>query len=123
PGAAILLVDDDPGILQAAAILFRVMGFTPLTATSLEDAVTAFNANAARIRAAVLDANVGDGTSAPLLDAIKGSVPTLPCIIASGYSEQKTATVFAGHRYDAFLGKPYTRSELAGILARFSLVS
>ena len=122
PGAAILLVDDDPGILQAAAILFRVMGFTPLTATSLEDAVTAFNANAARIRAAVLDANVGDGTSAPLLDAIKGSVPTLPCIIASGYSEQKTATVFAGHRYDAFLGKPYTRSELAGILARFSLV-
>ena len=122
PGAAILLVDDDPGILQAAAILFRVMGFQPLTATSLEDAVTAFNANAARIRAAVLDANVGDGTSAPLLDAIKGSVPTLPCIIASGYSEQKTATVFAGHRYDAFLGKPYTRSELAGILARFSLV-
>ena len=122
PGAAILLVDDDPGILQAAAILFRVMGFQPLTATSLEDAVTAFNANAAHIRAAVLDANVGDGTSAPLLDAIKGSVPTLPCIIASGYSEQKTATVFAGHRYDAFLGKPYTRSELAGILARFSLV-
>ena len=122
PGAAILLVDDDPGILQAAAILFRVMGFTPLTATSLEEAVSAFNANAQRIRAAVLDANVGDGTSAPLLDAIKGSVPTLPCIIASGYSEQKTATVFAGHRYDAFLGKPYTRSELAGILARFSLV-
>ena len=122
PGAAILLVDDDPGILQAAAILFRVMGFTPLTATSLEEAVTAFNANAQRIRAAVLDANVGDGTSAPLLDAIKGSVPTLPCIIASGYSEQKTATVFEGHRYDAFLGKPYTRSELAGILARFGLV-
>lgn len=122
PGAAILLVDDDPGILQAAAILFRVMGFTPLTATSLEEAVSAFNANAQRIRAAVLDANVGDGTSAPLLDAIKGSVPTLPCIIASGYSEQKTATVFEGHRYDAFLGKPYTRSELAGILARFSLV-
>ena len=98
------------------------MGFTPLTATSLEEAVTAFNANAQRIRAAVLDANVGESTSAPLLDAIKGSVPTLPCIIASGYSEQKTATVFAGHRYDAFLGKPYTRSELAGILARFSLV-
>lgn len=122
PGAAILLVDDDPGILQAAAILFRVMGFQPLTATSLEEAVAAFNANAARIRATVLDANVGDGTSAPLLDAIKGSVPTLPCIIASGYSEQKTATVFAGHRYDAFLGKPYTRSELAAILARFSLV-
>ena len=122
PGAAILLVDDDPGILQAAAILFRVMGFTPLTATSLEEAVSAFNANAQRIRAAVLDANVGDGTSAPLLDAIKGSVPTLPCIIASGYSEQKTATVFEGHRYDAFLGKPYTRSELAGILARFGLV-
>ena len=122
PGAAILLVDDDPGILQAAAILFRVMGFTPLTATSLEEAVSAFNANAQRIRAAVLDANVGESTSAPLLDAIKGSVPTLPCIIASGYSEQKTATVFAGHRYDAFLGKPYTRSELAGILARFSLV-
>ena len=122
PGAAILLVDDDPGILQAAAILFRVMGFTPLTATSLEEAVSAFNANAQRIRAAVLDANVGESTSAPLLDAIKGSVPTLPCIIASGYSEQKTATVFEGHRYDAFLGKPYTRSELAGILARFSLV-
>ena len=122
PGAAILLVDDDPGILQAAAILFRVMGFTPLTATSLEEAVTAFNANAQRIRAAVLDANVGESTSAPLLDAIKGSVPTLPCIIASGYSEQKTETVFAGHRYDAFLGKPYTRSERAGILARFDLV-
>ena len=122
PGAAILLVDDDPGILQAAAILFRVMGFTPLTATSLEEAVSAFNANAQRIRAAVLDANVGESTSAPLLDAIKGSVPTLPCIIASGYSEQKTATVFEGHRYDAFLGKPYTRSELAGILARFDLV-
>ena len=122
PGAAILLVDDDPGILQAAAILFRVMGFTPLTATSLDEAVAAFNANAQRIRATVLDANVGEGTSAPLLDAIKGSVPTLPCIIASGYSEQKTATVFEGHRYDAFLGKPYTRSELAGILARFSLV-
>ena len=122
PGAAILLVDDDPGILQAAAILFRVMGFAPLAATSLEEAVAAFNANAQRIRAAVLDANVGEGTSAPLLDAIKGSVPTLPCIIASGYSEQKTATVFEGHRYDAFLGKPYTRSELAGILARFSLV-
>ena len=122
PGAAILLVDDDPGILQAAAILFRVMGFTPLTATSLEEAVAAFNANAQRIRAAVLDANVGESTSAPLLDAIKGSVPTLPCIIASGYSEQKTATVFEGHRYDAFLGKPYTRSELAGILGRFSLV-
>ena len=122
PGAAILLVDDDPGILQASTILFLAMGFSPLTATSIDEAVAAFNANALRIRAAVLDANVGDGTSAPILDTIKDSHPTLPCIIASGYSEKKTASAFAGHRYDAFLGKPYTRSELAGILARFSLV-
>lgn len=120
-GAQILLLDDDPGILRATSILLRSLGVTPIGAGTMDEAAAAFNANLGTVRAAFLDANIGDQKTVPLLAAIKESAPNLPCVIVSGYSPEKTAEVFADTHYDAFLGKPFTRNELKNLLIRIGL--
>lgn len=120
-GARVLLLDDDPGILQSTSILLRSLGVSPIGAATMEEATAAFNANLGSIRAAFLDANIGDQKTVPLLAAIKESAPALPCVIVSGYSPEKTAEVFADTHYDAFLGKPFTRNELKNLLVRIGL--
>jgi CheY-like chemotaxis protein len=54
-----------------------------------------------------------------LLSILRLSRPDLPTIILSGHAEERVRTTFASARYDAFLGKPYTRDELKAVLQNF----
>jgi len=67
----------------------------------------------------LLDAQAGSLDNVRLLSILRLSRPDIPTIILSGHPEERIRAMFANERYDAFLGKPYTRDELRAALQRF----
>ncbi len=112
----ILMLDDDPAILQSSALLLGSMNTEVLMANNSEDALKIFCANKDRIDIVFLDANMGESTTLPILKDLRNLDPLLPCVIVSGYAESKIRSLFNSDLYNGFLGKPYTRSDITEIL-------
>ena len=115
----VLLVEDDPAILRTTRIVLRSLGVEALTAASQREAQTLFSQHADAIRLLLLDAQAGSLDNVRLLSILRLSRPDIPTIILSGHPEERIRAMFANERYDAFLGKPYTRDELRAALQRF----
>src|SRR5262249_31051774 len=74
-----LVADDEPMVRQVSELMLRQMGFEVLTATNGEEAVSAFTANADRIRLVLLDLMmpVMDGTEALAAIRDRSAVPVI----------------------------------------------
>ncbi|MGI5868819.1 MAG: ATP-binding protein [Kiritimatiellia bacterium] len=116
----VLMLDDDPAILQSSAILLTSLNVEPILANTQNDAYQLFLKNHATIDLVFLDANVDQMSSLPLLERFRKISPATPCVIVSGYAEARIKCIFKAELYDAFLGKPYTRADMQGILERFA---
>jgi signal transduction histidine kinase/CheY-like chemotaxis protein len=119
----VLLVEDDPAILRTTSVVLRSLGIETLAASSQREAQTLFSRHADAIRLLLLDAQVGSFDNVRLLSTLRLSRPDLPAVILSGHAEGRVRTMFASVRYDAFLGKPYTRDELKAVLQNFITLS
>ncbi|MBP1625837.1 MAG: tmoS [Holophagaceae bacterium] len=108
----LLLVDDDAPLLEATGDLLEAMGFTPLTARDGLEALERFQAHRAEIRCVITDLTMPRLDGWGTLSALRQIDPSLPVILASGYDQ---GHVLAGHQTDrpnAFLGKPFSMSQL-----------
>ena len=82
--SSVLVVDDDPLIMAAAAELFRQAGHSVVRARSYEEAVAALRADA-RIRLVVTDICLGDGQDGLALAAAVAQLrPAARILIFSG---------------------------------------
>lgn len=121
-----LLVDDDPFILKTTAILLKSMSVETITAGDPRAAWSACQKNADRLDLVLLDARLGQLDTVELLDEFRKIRRDIPVAIVSGQPEETVRRKFAGREYDRFLGKPYTREELAAcvhaLTARFCSV-
>ncbi|HON47546.1 MAG TPA: ATP-binding protein [Kiritimatiellia bacterium] len=115
----VLLVEDEPAILRTTGMVLRSLGIEALMAASQREAQTLFSQHADDIRLLLLDAQADSLDNVRLLSILRLSRPDLPTIILSGHAEERVRTTFASARYDAFLGKPYTRDELKAVLQNF----
>ncbi len=115
----VLLVEDDPAILRITGMVLRSLGIEALMAASQREAQMLFSQHADAIRLLLLDAQVDSLDNVRLLSILRLSRPDLPAVILSGHAEERVRTTFASARYDAFLGKPYTRDELKAVLQNF----
>jgi signal transduction histidine kinase/CheY-like chemotaxis protein len=112
PGAGagrVLVVDDEPTVLQVAALLLESAGFEPVATSSGSEAVARFRADGPFV-AAVIDMTMPGLNGIETTRALRVLDPGLVVLLTSGYST-------ASFEHDLppltrFIQKPYTRGEL-----------
>jgi signal transduction histidine kinase len=110
----VLLVDDDPLVLTTTSEMLRELGHEPIPMSSANSALKFLQAND-QPDLAILDYAMPEMTGARLADRIRETCPTLPLILASGYSAESNAWADL-----PTLDKPYTLVALSrqiGLLA------
>ncbi len=114
-GEGILLVDDEPFVLEAAREALEQLGYRVYPATQGREALEQLEAHAADIRAVITDLVMPEMDGLALIRAIRERWPELPVVASSGlHGGRAEAARQAGAR--AFLHKPYTAEKLAAIL-------
>lgn len=112
-----LLVDDDQTVLLLGTEMLSRLGFEVLPASDGEEAISLFKQHHQALSLVVLDLTMphmdGEETLRHL-QAIDGSIPV---VMSSGYTEQDVARRIGENDFAAFMQKPYTLSQLEGVLA------
>jgi CheY-like chemotaxis protein len=116
----VLMVDDDPDVLQVSADMLRQLGYHVSTAASGQEALSALEAEPAIV---MLDHAMPAMTGLQAAAAMRARGFTGPIILATGYaelseSEQDELTTLQG-----VLNKPYSIRELEALLARVEVAA
>jgi len=104
----ILLVDDEPDILEATSELLSAMDFKVTSARDGMEAVELFKANPAEFALVLMDLTMPrmDGREACTL--MRAQEPGLKVVLCSGFNETDVAKDFPYTSLSGFLQKPYT---------------
>jgi two-component system response regulator GlrR len=103
--ASILLVDDDPDILQLVAMRLSSAGYEVLAVDSGERALAAFSAS--RPQLVVTDLKMGGMDGLALFQEIHKKAPTLPVIILTAHGTIPDAVAATKRGVFGFLPKPF----------------
>lgn len=117
-GGAVLVVDDEPAVLEGASIALKLTGHAVFTAEDGVEAVEKFRQHQTEIGCVVCDLTMPRMNGWETLAALRQLSPGIPVVITSGYSH---AQAMAGHHPElptAFLHKPYSFEELRRVLGQ-----
>ncbi len=117
-GGTVLLVDDDPGVLEATGALIACLGFELLTARDGVEGLEVYRAHAAAIRCVVTDLTMPRKDGWELLEALRQLRPGLPVVLVSGFARSQVQASRHAEHPQAFLGKPFTREQLEDALVQ-----
>jgi two-component system KDP operon response regulator KdpE len=110
----LLIVDDEPEMIQYTKPILEQKGFTVSTAETVKDAIEIYPKENPDI--VLLDLGLPDGDGRLVLKDIKAKAPNIKVVIISGYSDPKTRGDLAALGADDFLGKPVIPVKLPDIL-------
>ncbi|MHC2019727.1 hybrid sensor histidine kinase/response regulator [Methylobacterium sp. CM6247] len=108
----VLVVDDDPLVLMNTAAMLEDLGHTVLEATSAQQALRVLRRATETIALVITDQIMSGMTGMQLIEALQAEHPTLPVILASGYSELLEDRLTGLVR----LAKPFEQIDLARAL-------
>jgi two-component system, cell cycle sensor histidine kinase and response regulator CckA len=114
-GECILLVDDEPFILETAAEILQSHGYTTCTATNGREALERYHEMRADIRLVLTDLMMPEMDGIALIRALRTEAPDLPILAASGMMGEKADAVMSAGA-DGFLSKPFTVDRLTTAL-------
>jgi len=109
----ILLVDDEQMILDVGKRLLEKIGYRVLTAESGQAGVDIYQARSAEIDLVILDMIMPGLGGSETFDRLQALDPTVPVLLASGYSEGGKAEEILKRGCRGFLQKPFTPEALA----------
>lgn len=109
----VLIVDDYPGLIELYDLALRARGFEVVGAATAGDAMTL--AATEKFDAVVLDVELPDGSGPELVKRMR-AIPSLETAKFVGMSSYERQEV--GHRFDAFLPKPFHPKRLATMLRK-----
>ena len=115
-GARLLVVDDEPTILQSLATLLGSLGFEVLVADSGVRALEL--ASEQPPDAVILDLLMPEMPGLQVLQALRQRFPELPVLLASGYAPDEQVHQAMALPRTAFLQKPFTLVQLEQTLAQ-----
>jgi PAS domain S-box-containing protein len=110
--AGVLLLDDDPGVLEVAAEFLQRAGHRVIAAASGAEALARLRERGGEIDVAVLDLVMPDADGSQVLRELRRVRPSLPVIIATGFGIERAAERLAGEEAVAFVRKPFSPGEL-----------
>jgi len=114
----VLIVDDDPGIVQALGRVVTTLGFVPLRATSIQEALELIATRSPDI--AIMDYHLGtEGRGDILIDAWFHIENSGPICIVSGYFDDATEDSLLQRGVWNTLQKPINYALLQTVLLRY----
>ena len=111
---AVLVVDDDPGMLQLLSMRLGASGYKPITATSGAMAIGIMNRQPAD--AVVTDLRMQEMDGLELFDKLHAEWPTIPVIMLTAHGSIREAVTATQKGLFAFLTKPVDKEELLSTL-------
>jgi len=118
PTGSILLVDDEPDILEATAELLAAMGFKVDSAGDGLEAVAQFQANPEDYSLVLMDLTMPRMDGREALQALRSLAPELKVVLCSGFNESDVAGDFSSANLSGFLQKPYTFQMLKDVVEK-----
>jgi signal transduction histidine kinase/CheY-like chemotaxis protein len=118
PAAAgtVLVVDDDPVPRGAAAAMLGAAGWKPVQAASAEEAVAWLASHPGEAHTALVDVVMPGTCGVDCLAELRRLDPGLRAVFVSGFARDARVQELAARGEAGFLGKPYTREQLAAAL-------
>ncbi len=115
-GERILIVDDEPSVLEAAKNTLETFGYKVLTAVNGEEALEAYEAEEQPVDAIITDLRMPGMDGEELMMKFREKNADMRFIAISGsVEEQDSDTVFVS-KHAAYLSKPFTPEKLLGTL-------
>jgi two-component system, cell cycle sensor histidine kinase and response regulator CckA len=108
----ILLVDDEPFILDIGTKMLRQMGYSVLKAGCGEDAVHIFSDNQAQIDLVILDMIMPDIGGGEVFDRLRAIKSDIKVLLSSGYSMGEAAAII-DRGCNGFIQKPFGMERLS----------
>jgi len=112
----VLIVDNEEFILKTTSRLLKVLKLTAHVAHDRRESLAVVRRYAGSLKAIILDANLGGIDTVRLLGAFRIAAPDVKIVVSSGSAEAEIREMFRTHPYDDFLAKPYTITELKGVI-------
>jgi CheY-like chemotaxis protein len=113
----VLLVDDEPMLLDSARGLLEVMGFRVLVARDGMEALEVFRDYRKEIRCVITDLTMPRLDGWGTLLALRELDPVLPVILVSGYARVQVMAGEHAQQPQAFLSKPFSFKQLQEAVA------
>jgi two-component system cell cycle sensor histidine kinase/response regulator CckA len=112
----LLVVDDEPYILNVMEDILQELGYQVITAGSGNQALAVFEKEKERIDGVLLDMIMPDLSGRQVLEQMKKIRPGIKVILSSGYSLNGLGMEARGASGDGFIQKPYQIDQLAAVL-------
>lgn len=109
---AVLIIDDELSVREAARDILQEAGVTVLTAPDGETGLAVFQENKDGVDLVLLDLTMPGLHGEETLYALRQLNPDLRVIISSGYNQVDLSQQLLQHRYTIFLPKPYSAAAL-----------
>jgi PAS domain S-box-containing protein len=115
----VLLVEDDKNVRMTTTLLLQGFGFEVICANDGVECVKAFQSNASRINAVLLDYSMPRMDGVETLKELRRIAPETPVVLMSGYGSSMSLPGGPNSRGpDAVLAKPYTPELLFATVLR-----
>jgi DNA-binding NtrC family response regulator len=115
-GPTILIVDDEPIILEVLSRYFRLNGLVPLTAKGAREGIATFTRRHCDIALVLLDVQMPDLSGLETLAALRRIDPEVRCCFMSGDLGLTTAEELHAAGVLRLFQKPFALHELAATL-------
>ena len=103
----VLLIDDEPAVLEVGEQMLLRAGFSVVTAHSGVEAIASFRENQDRLVAMILDMTMPDLSGEEVLARLGPVGPETKIILSSGYQDLEVANRLSAAGAATFLQKPY----------------
>ncbi len=112
----VLFVEDEPSVREMAETMLHRMGYRVFSAGDGEAAMEIFKQHVAEIDVVLCDLSMPKINGIETMTAIRNIRPDIPVILASGHIESHAMDAAQEHPPEAFLHKPYRRTDLKAAL-------
>jgi DNA-binding response OmpR family regulator len=109
----LLLVEDEPAMLNLVAVMLEDLGYTVLKAGSGAEAMRIAESHAGDIDLLVTDVVMPGMNGCDLADRLRSNRPSLRRLFVSGYSDEAISVQKSVEAGAHFLEKPFTLDDLA----------
>jgi len=112
----ILLIDDDPGIVEVNSITLKHFGFNTKAANTAEKGIEIFSENYKDINLVILDISLPDMSGTDCAEKLLSIAANVPIILSSGYHCDENYYKFMQKTGAVWLQKPYTSNKLYQVI-------
>jgi len=112
----ILLVDDEPIILQVASAMLRSLGYQVITAGNGAEAVACYRKSGGKIDLAIIDLEMPEMDGHECFRAIRQICPEAKAILTTGYNLDQLARASLEMGMVGFIAKPFELSQLSAAI-------